>query len=158
MAVDALGEDHLFRRSFRHDCGELRLGEPLSWRSRFAHNAQHYIHFCRLAVADLDLRSRLAATLGDASYGIYLLHFPAIIVAARVLQLHGLVWFFFYLAIGATAGYAFGLLDCRIYRRLVSSSPWLGRATMQVPLDVASETMPSVRDRRKGRVEHIPPS
>lgn len=85
-----------------------------------------------LAIADLDLRSRLATTLGDASYGIYLLHFPAIIVAARVLELHGLAWFFFYLVIGATAGYAFGLLDCRIYRWLVSSTPWWGRATIHV--------------------------
>ncbi|MFC7702431.1 acyltransferase family protein [Bradyrhizobium sp. GCM10028915] len=99
-----------------------------------------------LAVADLDLKSRLATTLGNASYGIYLLHFPAIIVAARVLQQHGLAWFFLYFAIGTAAGYVFGLLDCRIYRRLMSGPSWWERATTQVPLQVASETIPSARN------------
>ncbi|MGW1421204.1 acyltransferase family protein [Bradyrhizobium manausense] len=75
-----------------------------------------------LAVADIDLNSRMAETLGDASYGIYLLHFPAIIIAVRVLHVQGLAWLPLYFAIGLMAGYAFGLLDCRIYRRLAANS------------------------------------
>lgn len=103
-----------------------------------------------LAVADLDLKSRLVATLGDASYGIYLLHFPAIIIAVRLLHVQGLAWLPMYFAIGLIAGYAFGLLDCRVYRRLAANSSRIFRWPMrtQVPAPATSDVILGKQDRR----------
>jgi peptidoglycan/LPS O-acetylase OafA/YrhL len=72
-----------------------------------------------LALADLDIRSRVVAVSGDASYGIYLMHFPTIIVAARISPAHGLLWF---LAIGMSAGMVFGLFDRRMHKTLATSA------------------------------------
>lgn len=103
-----------------------------------------------LAVADLDLKSRLLATLGDASYGIYLLHFPTIIFAVRVLDVQGLAWLPVYFSIGPIAGYAFGLLDCRIYRRLAANSSRIFRlpTRAQVPATATSKAIQSKQDQR----------
>jgi peptidoglycan/LPS O-acetylase OafA/YrhL len=103
-----------------------------------------------LAVADIDLKSRLAAALGDASYGIYLLHFPAIIIAVRVFHVQGLAWLPLYFAIGLAAGYAFGLVDCRIYRRLAANSSRIFRwpTRTQVPVTATVDATPGKRDQR----------
>jgi peptidoglycan/LPS O-acetylase OafA/YrhL len=103
-----------------------------------------------LAVADIDLKSRLAAALGDASYGIYLLHFPAIIIAVRVFHVQGLAWLPLYFAIGLAAGYAFGLVDCRIYRRLAANSSRIFRwpTRTQVPVTATIDAIPGKRDQR----------
>jgi exopolysaccharide production protein ExoZ len=69
-----------------------------------------------LTLADLDIRTRSVLALGDASYGIYLMHFPAMIFAAHISRSHSFMWFF---TIGIAAGYIFGLIDCRLYRRLI---------------------------------------
>lgn len=70
-----------------------------------------------LAIADFNIRTRGVVTLGDASYGIYLLHFPALIFAAQISRAHGFIWFF---AIGIMVGYLFGLIDCRLYRWMIA--------------------------------------
>ncbi len=71
-----------------------------------------------VAVADIDLKSRAINLLGDASYGIYLMHFPAIMVAQAIAPSLG---FASYLAIGMTAGILYGMLDHAMYRRIVVS-------------------------------------
>jgi peptidoglycan/LPS O-acetylase OafA/YrhL len=71
--------------------------------------------FLIAAVADTRWPA-LVKTLGDASYGIYLLHFPAIIVTAALFSTKiGIGWF---LAAGMIAGTAFGIFDHWLYRRL----------------------------------------
>lgn len=102
-----------------------------------------------LAVADVDLKSRLVATLADASYGIYLLHFPAIIIAVRVLHVQGLGWLPLYFATGLMASYAFGLLDCRIYRRLAANSSRIFRlpTRAQVPASATADGTQSKQHR-----------
>lgn len=103
-----------------------------------------------LAVADVDPKSRLAATLGDASYGIYLLHFPAIIFAVRVLRVQGLAWLPLYFAVGLAAGYAFGLVDCRIYRWLAANSSRIFRlpTRTQMPVTATIDAIRSKQDQR----------
>jgi peptidoglycan/LPS O-acetylase OafA/YrhL len=56
--------------------------------------------------------------LGDASYGIYLLHFPAMLAAAQISGGGRLLWFF---AVGLGCGFLFGLLDRTLYCRLVGT-------------------------------------
>lgn len=70
-----------------------------------------------LAVADLNIRSRVVGRLGDTSYGIYLMHFPAMMVAAAAAPLLGFAWFFI---IGMASGTMFGMLDHQMYGRLVA--------------------------------------
>jgi peptidoglycan/LPS O-acetylase OafA/YrhL len=72
--------------------------------------------FLILALADLDIRSRIVKFLGDASYGIYLLHFLAMTFVAAYFQSLGFWWFFF---IGMASGTLFGLFDHHLYRRLI---------------------------------------
>jgi peptidoglycan/LPS O-acetylase OafA/YrhL len=71
-----------------------------------------------VAVADLaGAKSHAVRWLGDASYGIYLLHFPAMFAAAQISGGGGLLWFF---AVGLGCGFAFGLFDRTLYRWMVS--------------------------------------
>jgi hypothetical protein len=65
--------------------------------------------------ADFDIGMRAVAILGDESIEFYLPHFPAIIVASRIWQAHGLT-----LPSAWWQVNAFGMLDHRIYRRLVT--------------------------------------
>lgn len=71
-----------------------------------------------IASADLDIRSRAIKLLGDASYGIYLMHFPAMVFAAVLwpsLRFPGL------LLIGLASGAAFGAMDHKLYSRMVGA-------------------------------------
>jgi exopolysaccharide production protein ExoZ len=76
-----------------------------------------------LAVADI-AAGRIVATLGNASYGIYLMHFPAMIVAAQISPKHGFLWFFI---VGMISGLAFGLFDHWLYQRMITA-PRIGSA------------------------------
>jgi exopolysaccharide production protein ExoZ len=71
-----------------------------------------------LAVADLDIRSHIVKRLGDASYGIYLVHFPAMIAASLLFPQIGAAGFFI---TGMITGTAFGLFDHALYRRMVAA-------------------------------------
>jgi exopolysaccharide production protein ExoZ len=79
--------------------------------------ALHGISSCCLilAVANLDIRPRIVETLGNASYGIYLIHFPAMMAAAAISPSHGIFWF---LAVGMASGTLYGLFDHWLYRRM----------------------------------------
>ena len=70
-----------------------------------------------VAVADIDLKSRVINLLGDASYGIYLLHLPAIILTKALAPSTS---FTLFLIIGMVVGIAFGLLDRAAYVRMSS--------------------------------------
>jgi exopolysaccharide production protein ExoZ len=67
-----------------------------------------------VGLADLDIRSRVTLRLGDASYGIYLLHGPPMHVAAILFPGGGDVLF---LAVGMMCGVSFGLFDHWFYRQ-----------------------------------------
>jgi peptidoglycan/LPS O-acetylase OafA/YrhL len=71
-----------------------------------------------VAVADIDPKSRVINMLGDASYGIYLLHFPAIMIAQAIAPSLGFASF---LAIGMATGTMFGMLDHAVYGRTVAA-------------------------------------
>jgi peptidoglycan/LPS O-acetylase OafA/YrhL len=71
-----------------------------------------------VAIADID-GPRILKRLGDASYGIYLIHFPAMMSIAWISQYRGYLWF---LAIGLTCGIVFGLFDHRLYRLLTAGA------------------------------------
>jgi peptidoglycan/LPS O-acetylase OafA/YrhL len=68
------------------------------------------------AAADFRLKSEALKILGDASYGIYLIHVPFMVFAVPSVA----AWpTFSYFLIGAGAGLVFGLLDRALYRNLV---------------------------------------
>jgi exopolysaccharide production protein ExoZ len=67
-----------------------------------------------LAVADLNIRFRVVALLGNASYGIYLLHLPAMIAVTTILP----IGFLGLLGIGLISGTVFGVFDYRFYNLL----------------------------------------
>jgi peptidoglycan/LPS O-acetylase OafA/YrhL len=77
------------------------------------------IYCCCLVVgfADLDVRSRAVLRLGDASYGIYLLHFPPMYVLSIIYPHPGDVWFF---VVGIICGVSFGLFDHWLYRQMTA--------------------------------------
>jgi exopolysaccharide production protein ExoZ len=78
------------------------------------------ISACCLIVAAADLGGAWRHTvrrLGDASYGIYLLHFPAMLALAQISEGGRLLWFF---AVGLGCGFLFGLFDATLYRWLLS--------------------------------------
>ncbi len=67
------------------------------------------------AVADLKFPP-FVKILGDASYGLYLLHFPAIVFMTGLFSTNiGLGWL---LAGSLAAGIAFGIFDHWLYRYL----------------------------------------
>jgi peptidoglycan/LPS O-acetylase OafA/YrhL len=66
------------------------------------------------ACATFDPKSRAAFMLGDASYGIYLMHFPAMIFAAHFFSFHLIGYFLTGLALGL----AFGLFDFWLYNSI----------------------------------------
>ncbi len=81
-----------------------------------------------LAVADLDLGSRIVTLLGNASYGIYLMHFPAMVFAASLAPGLAHLGFGYFFTVALIAGTGFGLLDHRLYRTLAAASrPWFRR-------------------------------
>jgi len=71
-----------------------------------------------IIAAEFDMRSRLLSRLGDASYGIYLLHSPMIIAASLVLP-HSDAMFF---AVGMAGGTVFGMFDYWLYRRMPTTA------------------------------------
>ena len=78
------------------------------------------VSFAILAIADLNVRSRLLLLLGTASYGIYLIHFPAITILAKSGLPLGSVAFLYLLLTGLICGGLFGLIDHRFYRTLIA--------------------------------------
>jgi exopolysaccharide production protein ExoZ len=80
-----------------------------------------------IAVADAG-ESRIVKWLGDASYGIYLVHFPAMIAVSSLVQLR----FPWLLAIGMVCGTMFGRFDHWLYEWLkVKTSLRRGRNLRQ---------------------------
>jgi peptidoglycan/LPS O-acetylase OafA/YrhL len=78
--------------------------------------------FLIAAVADLSIKSQLVRLLGDASYGLYLLHFPTAVLVATVYSTGvGLGWLFSACMI---AGIAFGIFDHWLYRSLIKLTGW----------------------------------
>lgn len=77
-----------------------------------------------VACADLDIRSRVVLRLGDASYGIYLLHFPAMYALSVVYPHPGDIWF---LVIGLICGVGFGMFDHWFYTGMASITPSIRR-------------------------------
>jgi exopolysaccharide production protein ExoZ len=69
-----------------------------------------------LAVADLG-KSRIVKWLGDASYGIYLVHFPVIVAVSSIAALR----FPWLLIIGMACGIAYGRFDYRLYRTMITA-------------------------------------
>ena len=67
--------------------------------------------------ADLNVRSRVTLRLGDASYGIYLLHFPPMYALSVIYPHSGDVWFF---VVGMICGVSYGLFDHWLYRQMTS--------------------------------------
>jgi peptidoglycan/LPS O-acetylase OafA/YrhL len=55
--------------------------------------------------------------LGDASYGIYLLHFPPMYALSTIYPHPGDIWFF---VVGMICGVSFGLFDHWLYRQMTS--------------------------------------
>jgi peptidoglycan/LPS O-acetylase OafA/YrhL len=79
-----------------------------------------------LATADLDIYFRVVKKLGDASYGVYLLHFPAIVLVSKMTTNVFLLFL-----TGMFFGTLFGLFDHRMYRWL--TAPWARPASAPVP-------------------------
>jgi exopolysaccharide production protein ExoZ len=74
-----------------------------------------------VATADLNVRSRLLLLLGTASYGIYLIHFPAILTVAKLGLPFGSMSVVCFAVIGLVCGTAFGLIDHRLYKAFTAS-------------------------------------
>jgi exopolysaccharide production protein ExoZ len=73
-----------------------------------------------LAFADISARAFVVTLFGNASYGIYLIHFPALMFVALLAPslVHlGIAYFY---AVGLTAGLAFGSIDHRLYGWMTS--------------------------------------
>jgi peptidoglycan/LPS O-acetylase OafA/YrhL len=70
-----------------------------------------------VAIADLDLRSRIIRRLGDASYGIYLMHFAPMHVLSVLYPHPGDAAFF---VVGTAFGVGFGLFDHWLYKQLTA--------------------------------------
>jgi exopolysaccharide production protein ExoZ len=90
-----------------------------------------------IAVADLDAGFRVVTMLGNASYGIYLLHFPAMLFAAAIAPSPGFAWL---LLIGMTGGTLFGLFDHWLYRQMIDRL--VTRASLPVPASKAAPRRP----------------
>ena len=114
-----------------------------------------------LACADIEV-FRFVRTMGDASYGMYLAHFPILLVAASVIPGAGYPAL---LLIGVVGGTLFGLADRRIYRWLIVNTSMAGVIRFSawrqarrghgqgalLPLDVAAEASDRVAATRAGQ-------
>ncbi len=73
---------------------------------------------CVAAVAEADVRMKALAIMGNASYGIYLLHFPIILFVSWLLPPMPLVVATaLFLTIGTGLGTLFGIMDHWVYKK-----------------------------------------